>query len=320
MSDITIRRQQQNIEVSQPRSDYHLPIASETILGGIKVGNNLSITSDGTLSAVGEKYSLPVASASTLGGIKVGSYLSIADGVLSANVDNTLSLQSTNPISNSVISSALNGIENTTDAISDNLSTISDSVNDLSETVAGHTSTISELDSDVTTLSSTVQTNTDNITTNTNDIASNLASINALDDRMDTAEGNITDLGNAISEMGGEINDLIINIDTDVEYSYLLPVNTWSQGKITYSQRGKVGLITFSLNGNMSLAANTETQIYQLPDTFQNSIVCIGTLNTNVGPITVSIDSNRNISFGNITANAMNQITKVRGQLTVVLE
>ena len=318
MSNITIRRQQQNIEVSQPRSDYHLPIASDTILGGIKVGNNLSITSDGTLSAVGEEYSLPVASASTLGGIKVGSYLSIADGVLSANVDNTLSLQSTNPVSNSVISSALNGVENTTDAISDNLSTLSDSVNDLSETVADHTSTIGELDSDVTELSSTVETNTDNITTNTNDIASNLASINALDDRLDTAEGNITDMGNAISEMGGEINDLTINTDTDVEYSYLLPVNTWSGGTITYSQRGKIVVVQFDLTGTYDLQSEVLSQIYQLPNTIQNSVPCYGTLITNDGEIEVIIDSNHNIKFYNHT-NSTKHIIEVRGQVVMVI-
>lgn len=318
MSNITIRRQQQNIEVSQPRSDYHLPIASDTILGGIKVGNNLSITSDGTLSAVGEEYSLPVASASTLGGIKVGSYLSIADGVLSANVDNTLSLQSTNPVSNSIISSALNGVENTTDAISDNLSTLSDSVSDLSETVADHTTTIGELDSDVTELSSTVGTNTDNITTNTNDIASNLASINALDDRMDTAEGNITDIGNAISEMGGEINDLTINTDTDVEYSYLLPANVWSGGTISYSQRGKIVIVQFDLTGTYDLQSEVLSQIYQLPDTIQNSVPCYGTLITNDGEIEVIIDSNRNIKFFNHT-NSTKHIIEVRGQVVMVI-
>lgn len=318
MSNITIRRQQQNIDVSQPRSDYHLPIASETILGGIKVGDNLSITSDGTLSAVGEEYSLPVASASTLGGIKVGSYLSIADGVLSANVDNTLSLQSTNPVSNSVISSALNGVENTTDAISDNLSTLSDSVNDLSETVADHTSTIGELDSDVTELSSTVGTNTDNITTNTNDIASNLASINALDDRMDTAEGNITDIGNAISEMGGEINDLTINTDTDVEYSYLLPANVWSGGTITYSQRGKIVVVQFDLTGTYDLQSEVLSQIYQLPNTIIPTVSSYGTLITNDGEIEVIIDTSRNIKFYNHT-NQTKHIIEVRGQVVMVI-
>lgn len=67
--------------------------ATRTKLGGIKVGNNLSITEDGTLNAddqggggSGEPYELPVASSSTLGGIKVGQNLTITeDGTLNAD-------------------------------------------------------------------------------------------------------------------------------------------------------------------------------------------------------------------------------------------
>ena len=55
---------------------YTLPTASGTVLGGIKVGTNLSIT-DGVLSASDQTYTLPTASANTLGGVKVGSGLAI---------------------------------------------------------------------------------------------------------------------------------------------------------------------------------------------------------------------------------------------------
>ena len=66
-------------------SSYTLPTASATVLGGVKVGSNLSIASDGTLSADAQQYTLPVASTTALGGVKVGSNLSISsDGVLSA--------------------------------------------------------------------------------------------------------------------------------------------------------------------------------------------------------------------------------------------
>lgn len=65
---------------------YTLPTASANTLGGVKVGDNLTIA-DGVLSAPAPTpaYVLPTASAETLGGVKVGSGLSIADGVLSAN-------------------------------------------------------------------------------------------------------------------------------------------------------------------------------------------------------------------------------------------
>ena len=93
---------------------YTLPTASSSVLGGIKVGTNLSIDSSGILSAKdttysaastsaaglmsaadkskldgiaagANAYSLPIASSSALGGIKVGTNLSInSSGVLSA--------------------------------------------------------------------------------------------------------------------------------------------------------------------------------------------------------------------------------------------
>ena len=67
-------------------SSYTLPPATSNTLGGIKVGNNLSVTQDGTLSADAGQYELPVASTNTLGGIKIGERLSVtSSGVLSAN-------------------------------------------------------------------------------------------------------------------------------------------------------------------------------------------------------------------------------------------
>lgn len=67
---------------------YVLPTASSSVLGGIKVGSNLSIDENGVLSgsAPTPPYSLPTASDSVLGGIKVGSNLNIDEnGVLSAS-------------------------------------------------------------------------------------------------------------------------------------------------------------------------------------------------------------------------------------------
>ena len=94
-------------------NNYSLPTASSSVLGGIKVGTNLSINGSGVLSStdttysVGDggltqnnftntlkskldnisdnanNYSLPTASSSVLGGIKVGANLNINNGVLS---------------------------------------------------------------------------------------------------------------------------------------------------------------------------------------------------------------------------------------------
>lgn len=63
-----------------------LPIASDTHIGGIKVGTGLSITEDGTLNAVQQQQQqIPTASELTLGAVKVGTGLHIEDdGTLEA--------------------------------------------------------------------------------------------------------------------------------------------------------------------------------------------------------------------------------------------
>lgn len=69
---------------SGSESEYELPVASASMLGGVKVGEGLAISDDGVLSASG--YELPVASQYELGGVKVGSGLSISGtGMLSVN-------------------------------------------------------------------------------------------------------------------------------------------------------------------------------------------------------------------------------------------
>lgn len=68
---------------------YVLPKASETELGGIKVGRGLSIDEDGVLTP--DSIELPIAKSNSLGVVKVGKNLSISPtGILSAN-DQTIS-------------------------------------------------------------------------------------------------------------------------------------------------------------------------------------------------------------------------------------
>jgi hypothetical protein len=67
-------------------SGYTLPVASQSTLGGIKVGQNLTIDSGGTLSA--DAQAVSVATTATTGVVQVGSGLSITSGgVLSADID-----------------------------------------------------------------------------------------------------------------------------------------------------------------------------------------------------------------------------------------
>ena len=80
-----------NIEDSTP--DYVLPNASDTVLGGIKIGNNLSIDSNGVVSAATSSYS--TATANTLGLVKLGSSTEqvVAANTVSNNTNRTYAVQ-----------------------------------------------------------------------------------------------------------------------------------------------------------------------------------------------------------------------------------
>lgn len=81
----------EGIEISEDNIIKILKASSET-LGGIKVGENLTIDENGVLSATGGGgiSEIPIATADTLGGIKVGENLEIDDsGVLNAISNNS---------------------------------------------------------------------------------------------------------------------------------------------------------------------------------------------------------------------------------------
>ena len=79
---------------------YTLPTASSLVLGGVIVGNNLSIDANGILTTPSSiPYTLPTASSLVLGGIKVGDNLSIdANGILSTHIPYTLPTASSSVI------------------------------------------------------------------------------------------------------------------------------------------------------------------------------------------------------------------------------
>jgi hypothetical protein len=71
---------------------YTLPPATASVLGGVKVGANITVAGDGTISVAAPTaaYVLPVATASVLGGIKDGTGITVAaDGTLSWDTTQT---------------------------------------------------------------------------------------------------------------------------------------------------------------------------------------------------------------------------------------
>jgi len=89
---------------------YTLPIATASVLGGIKVGANLTINPvTGVLDANPGSYTLPAATTTTLGGIKIGSGLTIdGNGVVDVNVGGGNTLASRQPLQETTSSIADN--------------------------------------------------------------------------------------------------------------------------------------------------------------------------------------------------------------------
>ena len=80
---LALKSDKSALEFATVLSSYTLPVASADTLGGVKIGDNLSIDGSGVLSAVASPYELPTASADVLGGVKIGSGITITDGVIS---------------------------------------------------------------------------------------------------------------------------------------------------------------------------------------------------------------------------------------------
>ena len=317
MQEINIEHSTPQINIDTATRTYHLPIASETQLGGIKVGNNLTIEEDGTLNAESTEYNLPVATSSTLGGVKVGSGLSINEGSLSVDVDNSLSATSSNPVENSVISSNLSTLTSTVQAIGSEVTTLNSNYTTLSGTVSGHTSSITTLESTVGEQATAIQTNTNNIANNASAITNTNGNVSALSGRMDTAESNITDISSNVSTLSETIETLAYVDDTEVTYSYLLPVSTWSTGSIMFSTRGVIVNAYFNLEGSLTLASGTSTLLYTLTDHLP-SLTAYGTLISDAGVLSVSINTTGEITLTNLSVNNIN-LTKLQGCLTYTL-
>lgn len=315
MPEIEIEQNIPQINIDTGTRTYHLPIASATTLGGIKVGDNLTIESDGTLNAEATEYELPVATSSTLGGIKVGAALAIADGVLSVNSDQALNSSSTNPVRNSVISNALDSIWSDLSTATDNITTLSGNYTTLNSTVGNHTTAISTLDNTVSGLSDTVSTNTSNISDNTNSISDLTATVTTLGGTVDDLSGDYDSMSYSLNELSSDVTLLKQQTSLDITNSYLLPINTWSNGSIHLEKRGKMATLTFNLECTLTMH-NSDVVIYTFTEHLPNADT-YATLLTDAGTILCKVDTDGVVTLMNPEGDNKT-ITKVFGQVTLV--
>ena len=310
MADINIHRSTPQINIDTSSRSYHLPIASATTLGGIKVGNNLTIETDGTLNAESTEYDLPVASSSTLGGVKIGSGLTMLDAVASVNVDSTLDADSANPLRNSVITSNLNTLTSSVQNAGSAITSLSTTVGTLSGTVSTNTSDISTLSSTVSGHTTAIQSNTDNIASQASTISDMSYQINDLDSRLITAESTLSD---TVTDVAALKQSSL----TPLPYSSLLPATSWSDGNVFVAKRGKVGLVYLELEGSLTISAGASVVLY----TFVNTVPAVratATLLSDAGALLGEVDDySYELKITNMSASSMT-ITKLNGSIPLV--
>lgn len=312
--EVEIILQQDDVVVSEPLvADYVLPTASSTTLGGVKIGNNVSIDSNGVIS-------VPTASGVSAGVVKVGAGLTIdANGVLSQDsstlpeatknslgvvyVDDELSTTSSHPVQNSVVSLELAELDGDITSVSGTVSGLNTTVGNLSTTVGNMSTTVGNL-------STAVDNNTNAIT----NIQGNISSING---SIGDINDDITDLGNGFTQYQGYVDPLLVSNEEIFEYTDLDTPADWTAGNLTIYRRGRTGIINFYLEASLTLASNTPYNMCQVSVDNTPTYESYGILLTDDGEISVTITSAGYIILQNLTATSKT-ITKVTGNLPVV--
>ena len=312
--EVEIILQQDSVEVTEPLvADYILPTATANTLGGVKIGDNINIDSNGHIS-------VPTASSSTAGVIKVGTGLTIdANGVLSSDisdlpqatkntlgvvyVDDELNTLSQNPVQNAVVSLELAEIDGT--------------VSGLSTTVTNLGTTVTNLGTSVTNLNTSLGTLSDTVTNQGNSISTIEGNITTIQDDIDDINDDITDLGNGMAQYQGYVDPLLVSNEEIFEYTDLDTPADFTAGNLTVYRRGRTGIINFYLEASLTLASNTPYNLCQVSVDNTPTYESYGILLTDDGEISVTITSAGYIILQNLTATSKT-ITKITGNLPVV--
>lgn len=312
--EVEIILQQDSVEVTEPLvGDYILPTATETTLGGIKVGDNLDIDSAGHLS-------VPVATNSSLGVVQAGTGIAISsEGVISATgeyelpqatkttlggvyVDDALNNSSQNPVQNAVVSLAI-GQTNS------DLST-------LSTTVSGQGATLTTLGNTVGTLSTTVNTLSGTVTNQATTIGNNTSAISALSNRLDDAESDISDLDTGLGETSQHVGELMEEVNDTIAYTDVTG-GTWTSGDITVIRRGLVGYLIINLEGSsaITIPANDTIELHDLDTELEQTTRAVLTDGAQV--VEVELDTTGKLNLINSTASAIT-LDRITGNIPVI--
>jgi len=119
---------------------YTLSAATDSVLGGVRIGSGITIDGNGVISA-SSGYTLPSATTSTLGGVIVGEGLSVSSGTVSANLTSVAGRTGAVTLARGDV--GLGNVDNTSDA-GKPVSTATQTALDL-KAAASHTHTLSSL-------------------------------------------------------------------------------------------------------------------------------------------------------------------------------
>lgn len=295
-------------------SDYILPTASLSVLGGVRIGDNINIDYDGHIS-------VPVATDSTVGLVKAGTGLAVSsDGTLTATgtydlpeatkttlggvyMDDELSTSSTHPVQNAVVSLELQ-------ELSGDLTTLSGTVSGLSTTVGNMSTTVGNLSTTVGNLSTAV----DNLDDDISSVEGNITLINGqigdINDDIDTLE-------NGLSNMQGLVDSTTFVFD-EVAEGTDIDSNIWTVGDVQIRRRGRTGVVYITLEGSLTLASLSYTTIYTQSD--QDNLPAhngYGVIYTNVGCVYAEFTTTGELNIYNNSTTTMN-IGELKGSIEVL--
>jgi uncharacterized protein YoxC len=312
--EVEIILQQDSVEVTEPLvADYILPTASSNTLGGVKIGDNINIDNNGHIS-------VPTAGSNVAGVIKVGAGLTIdSNGVLSQDtstlpqatkntlgvvyVDDELDDNSQNPVQNAVVSLELAEITGTTDGLANTVDGLSTTVGNLSTTVENLSTTVGNLSTAV-----------DN---NTNAIGTCNSNISTINDSISDINDDITALGNGLSTLQGTVDPLVVRVTEEAQYSDIT-TGTWTSGSIQLFKRGYMGVIYSTLEGSLTIGANSSEVLYTMQDTdYLPTYEATGYIISDLGMIRVGFNTSGEFEVFNDDVSSIT-ITELKGNLPIV--
>lgn len=313
--EVEITLQQDDVSVETPLvADYILPTATANTLGGVKIGDNINIDTNGHIS-------VPIASASTVGLVKAGAGLAVSsDGTLTATgtyelpeatkttlggvyMDDELSTTSTHPVQNAVVSLELQELDG-------DITTLNGTVGGLSTTVGDLSTMVGNLGTSLTNLSGTV-------TNQGNDISTIQGNINTINGNITDINEDITNTGNALTTLQGTVDPLVVNYDETINGT-AIDNTLWTNGDIRIYRRGRTGVIYVNLEGSLTIADGTSEIIHTIADSDNFPVVeSIGFLSSDAGWVETVVNTDGEIVIYNNSGSSIT-ITELKGNIPVV--